>query len=901
MKPVLYAVALLSSLAATTAHALLLINPDLSGLADRVQPQIQADLPSNRLYLYGFGTRIHGVPFADLARLNASNNELDIAWRPEGTGRVLDLATGANGDVFVVSLEKTRIRRSLLQISASSPAVVTKVFDEIFPLATDPQSANADFGAGVHRIARGSDRWLYFVAADRLASGDLSFRVGRVDTIAGAVDSAWTLPAPHAARISVTSDNDLVIYATLDDSRRQMHDSRLARYATSESTPRLLCSREDPGRAYTEAIDDGQGSVFLGLTDGAYPTGGKPITVTRVNRDCSMPRLPSQVSGSVNALGFFVANGRAVVYERQLIDSYLSPATLDLIPLDSDGTRLASVTLAVADYSYATRPSVLGDAIYIAARTAITTVDASSLQIRRSAPLPLMGSPSTQVKIARLESGEVLMSGTFETMLEGRAYTNLLKLRRNGAPDTTWTPRVRFVGDAIPAPRGGVLLSGTFTNERGEALAATHALVNYATAAITYIDWSRLGTFGGAVYDGDRYIYASGVASGQMRPEIRRFDVAQRAFDPDWRIELPNVVPGGAYRYNGLRHVDRGALWIMIAPQNCFGGQCGSVRALRYDIEQGKVPRATLLLPVYWLDNGRFWVREPYAYSGDFRYALDGNPIRTDVPLELTPSSPASGWRLEDRGYQQLVSVTDTHAYARVGGVILRARLDGSGATESDWKIDSPLGASGDIVVNDADIAPLPALLLNSGWDPFDPTSESSLSIAPLDPRGNSPREVVEYYHAGIDRYFITGVPSEQAALDANPSLGLARTGMRFMAKEAYVVEAGLNPVCRFYSPPNAGGSNSHFFAQGETCQWGRLWSNLRPEGYDFSVVPPTGGSCPSSAPVPVTRVFNNRAASKNGNHRYVVSTTSKLRMLARGWVDEGVVFCASAVVDTPS
>jgi len=47
-----------------------------------------------------------------------------------------------------------------------------------------------------------------------------------------------------------------------------------------------------------------------------------------------------------------------------------------------------------------------------------------------------------------------------------------------------------------------------------------------------------------------------------------------------------------------------------------------------------------------------------------------------------------------------------------------------------------------------------------------------------------------------------------------------------------------------------------------------------------------------------VTRLYNNKAPSNESNHRYVVSAATKAKMLSQGWVDEGVVFCSSAVTD---
>ena len=70
---------------------------------------------------------------------------------------------------------------------------------------------------------------------------------------------------------------------------------------------------------------------------------------------------------------------------------------------------------------------------------------------------------------------------------------------------------------------------------------------------------------------------------------------------------------------------------------------------------------------------------------------------------------------------------------------------------------------------------------------------------------------VVEYYNASLDHYFITWVPSEIAKLDAGTAIkGWARTGRTF--KAFATPQPGTTPVCRYYIPPASG--NSHFFGR---------------------------------------------------------------------------------------
>ena len=154
--------------------------------------------------------------------------------------------------------------------------------------------------------------------------------------------------------------------------------------------------------------------------------------------------------------------------------------------------------------------------------------------------------------------------------------------------------------------------------------------------------------------------------------------------------------------------------------------------------------------------------------------------------------------------------------------------------------------------------------------------------------------DVVEYYHAGLDHYFLTWRPDEIAALDAGTTIrGWARTGATFRAWTT--PEAGSSPVCRFYIPPALG--DSHFYGRGHSeCEaTARDQPGLVLEDARFMhVALPSAGACPANT-VPVYRVFSNRA---DANHRYTTDRAVRDRMVARGWLAEGdgadlVVMCA--------
>ena len=164
----------------------------------------------------------------------------------------------------------------------------------------------------------------------------------------------------------------------------------------------------------------------------------------------------------------------------------------------------------------------------------------------------------------------------------------------------------------------------------------------------------------------------------------------------------------------------------------------------------------------------------------------------------------------------------------------------------------------------------------------------------------------VEYYHLGLDHYFISSLQPEIDVLDSGRIAGWARTGDSFRVFAG--AQSGLgwvNPVCRFYIPPAHG--NSHFFsASPAECATVLQRSATDPNfsGYVYEApnafyigLPDTSsGSCPAGT-VPVYRLWNQRADS---NHRYTASAAIKATMLTRNYVAEGygtdaVIMCAPA------
>ncbi len=167
---------------------------------------------------------------------------------------------------------------------------------------------------------------------------------------------------------------------------------------------------------------------------------------------------------------------------------------------------------------------------------------------------------------------------------------------------------------------------------------------------------------------------------------------------------------------------------------------------------------------------------------------------------------------------------------------------------------------------------------------------------------------VIEYYHPLIDHYFMTATEQEIQDLDNTPASGWRRTGYKFGAWNIDTPMPGTEAVCRYYGDRIAG-PNSHFHsaerfecdilaAQEAAAPVGtRAW---RLERDAFRITVPVNGKCPAALQ-PVHRFYNQPAAGKDPNHRYVTDPAEYQAMIAKGWLDDGVHMCATPNSGTQS
>ena len=164
------------------------------------------------------------------------------------------------------------------------------------------------------------------------------------------------------------------------------------------------------------------------------------------------------------------------------------------------------------------------------------------------------------------------------------------------------------------------------------------------------------------------------------------------------------------------------------------------------------------------------------------------------------------------------------------------------------------------------------------------------------------PSVVVEYFNLDTGHYFQTANPEEIAAIargSAGP--GWVQTGVSFHAwrtpdqslHQGSTCESGdapCLPVHRFYSSK----SNSHFFTANpaEAAFLRRPGSEWASEGVAFYLpIPDAQGQC--KAGTPIYRLYNDRWRANDSNHRFTPSASARQYLVDRGWVPEGIAFCA--------
>lgn len=150
---------------------------------------------------------------------------------------------------------------------------------------------------------------------------------------------------------------------------------------------------------------------------------------------------------------------------------------------------------------------------------------------------------------------------------------------------------------------------------------------------------------------------------------------------------------------------------------------------------------------------------------------------------------------------------------------------------------------------------------------------------------------VVEYYHGGLDQYFLTQDSAEIGLLDAGRFPGWTRTGESFLAYEPGQTNGRLFAMARFYLLTGSGGhmyTMANFFEADEIL-WGfdGDWTMETPDAFELDNGElGTGNGSPRAcrdSEVPLYRLWDPHSTS----HRYTVNPTTRDAMIARGYVLE--------------
>ena len=174
----------------------------------------------------------------------------------------------------------------------------------------------------------------------------------------------------------------------------------------------------------------------------------------------------------------------------------------------------------------------------------------------------------------------------------------------------------------------------------------------------------------------------------------------------------------------------------------------------------------------------------------------------------------------------------------------------------------------------------------------IDGVEEGLLASRTLPAQPVSPvTRVVEYYHAGLDHYFMTADPAEIDALDTGRLTGWQRTGMGFnvVTGVANTAGGGAYAVCRYYGRPEAG-LNTHFYsASPEECaavaqNWPDQWVLESSNVFQVHLPNMMTGACPAGT-LPIFRTWNERVDT---NHRFTMDPNTQATMMGRGHAVEG-------------
>ena len=876
------ATAALSAMPGTHAQSML-SEPDFSGMNSPtgVLQLVARDAVRGWNYVSGGAiTHINGIQVGAFSRLN-DFGQVDLSWTGElarpflrgslllGNGELMfregllvappwqRLRTGPNGGYFAETFSWTN--DALVQ-------------DNTATTATD---------------SKGN---IYAVFKRQSASGAPVATLRRV-TSEGVPDTAWQLDIDadsSAIRpLAVSADGSVLYVVTRTDGTTVTNT--LGRASASDS---LRWTVPFAGSLSALATDAVGRAYLLGDKVAVQGLTGTLLRVDRAGNIDAGWNAPFEMATFKNLSAIRVLDDRAVVATSgtdgrplvsliSLIDGHV--LTSPIVPLGMSPTLIDAAGTVVLN-------GASNFALWSPTATDFVTRDISVKT----------GQSPAVTSIKRWGAGYVV-GGNFEYTYNAVRYANLMRLGADLKPDPNWQPGVSGIVNTLAIDRDGGLIVG------GERLLdAPSNLIRFGADGQLDPRWRK--SFNGAVLtvaaglDGDVFAGGQfGKVDDVNVPAIARFR-SDGALQAGWAQSAPWPQQAGApfvgFGSDGVRKIiDAGDAGIVVLWQRTTGifgfpvpklsrfSRMNDGAILPNPAGLDAISAGTVLQDV---NGAQLFGLRNVAGTATLVRLLPGT-------LEIDPQ-----WLPPIVGVS-VAALSESYVYLFNGRRMLRSA---NGATlDPDWSLGSRT------ILGWLDTA-----------TPGDGLTWSSQGGAPVAIRTPSPavghRIAVEYFAKNIQRFFVTARGTEQQNLDSMPTQ-FTRTGMQFGAFDGTATlpagvdgsssfatpggAAGALPVCRFYAPPIRGGSNTHFYGRRTDCQLLNTYPQVINEGYDFAAPPPatSTGACPANAPWPVYRLFNNQSASNNGNHRYVVSRTRVEEMKARGWVDEGVSFCATSAADS--
>ncbi len=881
-----------------------LASPDFSGFyapASLSSNRIVVDEVRGWIYFYGATTHLKGVRTSGMFRTSLAG-VIDYSWLPQNLKPLRSFTVADNGDVLAM------VETVPVAIYLPSPESLTNV-----DVVRISQAAGAPVVATYRLpVAQSGIRFDYviaFTADSRWLY--VALRATQINT------SGQSITQTHLKRFSIADQSLDANWGQVFDGQATLvgfHDGGLYLSYSSGPTstqPKVqsivqrvaLATTATPSWTVTvygiyprNVLIDSIGRVYL--------TGNRYLNiqpVLEIHRFTATgegdPAWSVERANSILPPGGWITN--AVLVNQRLVvttdGGNVSPPTPpppSLVSFDDAGNgriiRLFSKLYSSGNAAPSPNALIVGAGKLMSIRSqSIEILNQETFETQTTYAGLSAGSASTPRSIKRQPDGSTTMVGSFSVWYEGQEFRNFIRFDANGIPDFNSrlgdTVDAAFAVSVGVSARGEVVLAGASNAQTGGASFYVTATANTPARTLEFSGRPFLGTVGANAAD-SVWLYFMEAPSAALQL-IRRVSIATGAVDANWEIRIVRT-GSDRFEFPDAMVIDMvGGIWLTHYDDNCFTG-CFFAGLERYSINNPNAAPYRLLGSDVGLGpfaSQPLLLNSTHAYTGRFRHRLTENMVR-DAAWEtaLTPGFVDDRYAYFVTYRQVSDKVTET--------LIERASLAGNGAIDALWQRTIPGSAnllSARIDDNSSFFTQVVGVIDS-------PTPSAIYTDQNLTP---TPQTVVEFYSPVVNRYFITGRAAEQALLDQYPAV-FTRTGMRFETLSAPFLDDPAQPTCRFYFAPVRGGSNSHFYGTGQDCAIANTFRNFAYEGRDFGVLRPAGGVCAAAYPVGVTRLFNNRVATNEGNHRYVVGTRVINAMVASGWINEGVVFCATRATE---